>query len=157
MMVETLEEDPSSQAGLDRLLEPLERLVIASVGLTTVALTAADPPELTLQQWRAIVLLGGGGALHVGDVAARIGISLPSASRLVGRLEERGYVATARDPRDRRGTLVTLTPRGAEVRSAIIERRRLLMRTAIGDAASSLSHDVAAGLAVLAAAFDRYA
>lgn len=161
-MIGDAEEAPSEAAPaidgrLQRLLEPLEQLIVASVGLTSVALTGAAPGDLTLQQWRALVVLGRDGPIRVGDVAARVGMSLPSGSRLVSRLEERGYVATARDPRDRRGTIVTLSERGMEVRSAVIERRRLLVLASLGELGEVTGRDLEDGLEALAEAFARYA
>jgi DNA-binding MarR family transcriptional regulator len=154
-MVSDVADEPAADDQPD-LAQPLERLMRAAVGLTTVALSDAAPPDLTLQQWRALVVLGRDGTLRVGDVAARIGISLPSASRLVGRLEEHGYVSTARDERDRRGTIVSLTDHGARVRRAVIERRRFLMLGALGADATSFAPGLGPQLAALAKAFERY-
>jgi DNA-binding MarR family transcriptional regulator len=54
------------------------------------------------------------------DVAAQLGIGLPSASTLVSRLVELGHVDRAEDPTERRRTVLTLTGRGtAELEAAI--------------------------------------
>jgi DNA-binding MarR family transcriptional regulator len=102
------------------------------------------------------VVVGRATGLRVGDIAARIGISLPSASRLIARLEERGYVVTARDERDRRGTLVTMTPTGVQVREAVIARRAALIAAALGDDGPTLPPDLGRGLGALARALERY-
>jgi DNA-binding MarR family transcriptional regulator len=81
---------------------------------------------------------------------------MPAASRLLRRLERRGYVATARDESDRRATLVRLTVAGSRLRTAVIERRRALLNEALAAHASRLPKDLSGGLRVLGEAFDRY-
>ena len=138
------------------VIESLELLLFGAIGMTTIALADASASDLTLSQWRALVVIGRAGNLRVGDVAVRIGTSLPSTSRLIGRLERRGYVHTERDERDKRATLVTLTARGMGVRSAVIARRRELMTTALSTFPTRLPADLSGGLATLAKAFDSY-
>jgi DNA-binding MarR family transcriptional regulator len=137
-------------------VDVLEALIAAAVGLTTVAIAQAAPADLRFQQWRALVVVGRRGGIRVGEVAARVGMSMPSASRLIDRLEARGYVSTSRDPHDRRGTIVALTDHGAEVRQAVMSRRRSLLAEALADEGVSLP-DVGTGLASLVRALERYA
>jgi DNA-binding MarR family transcriptional regulator len=137
-------------------VDVLEALIGAAVGLTTVAIAQAAPADLRFQQWRALVVVGRHGGVRVGELAARVGMSMPSASRLIDRLEARGYVSTARDPRDGRGTIVALTDDGAEVRQAVMSRRRSLLAEALADEGVSLP-DAGTGLASLVRALERYA
>lgn len=53
------------------------------------------------------------GPLSPSELADREGIRRPSATRLVARLEEEGYVAREPDPDDGRSFRVSLTPAGA--------------------------------------------
>ncbi len=108
----------------------LERLVFAGVALTSRALAEATPGlELTLPQWRAIVVLGeASDGARVSEVATRVGGSLPGTSRLLRRLERRGLVSARQDERDHRATRVRLTPDGRAVRTAIFEYRRRTIR-----------------------------
>jgi DNA-binding MarR family transcriptional regulator len=64
-----------------------------------------------------------GGALTVGTLAARLGVSQQAASKSIADLEQRGYVARAADPADARVRLVTLTPRGVVAVSAARRHR----------------------------------
>ena len=108
----------------------LERLVIGAVGLTTRALAEAAPgTELTFPQWRAILIVGeeAGGA-RVGQVAARVGVTLPATSRLLHRLAQRGLVILEPDELDHRATRARLTDAGAAVRSSILRYRRDALR-----------------------------
>jgi len=108
-----------------RVVEALERLVTAAVGLTTVALGEAGvASELTLPQWRILVVVAQSDGSRVGEVAARIGVSLPAASRLVRRLERRGLVTAIRDERDRRATIVRPTEAGFRLWEDVAGRRR---------------------------------
>ncbi len=140
----------------ERLVVALERLVYGSVGLTSLAIAqASEATELTFVQWRVLVMLGDG-PLRVGEIAGRLGISMTSASRLVRRMENKGYVTTARDERDRRATLVTLSERGSLMRSSVIQHRRDLISGIVRDGTSRLPDDLHAGLDILAERFLRY-
>lgn len=104
----------------------LERLVFAGVALTSRALAEATPGlELTVPQWRALVVLGEApDGARVSEVASRVGGSLPGTSRLLRRLERRGLVSAQQDEQDHRATRVRLTPEGKSVRQAIVQYRR---------------------------------
>jgi DNA-binding MarR family transcriptional regulator len=138
------------------VLESLELLLFGAVGLTSVALTAAAAADLTIQQWRALVVIARLDSIGVGEVAARVGTTLPSASRLIGRLERRGLVATSRDEVDRRRTMVRTTPEGTATFNAVVARRRELMHAALAGNLRRLPTDLQGGLAALAQALGRY-
>lgn len=138
------------------IIEPLELLMFGAIGMTALALSAASAGELTLSQWRVLVVLGRADRARVGELATAIGTSLPSTSRLVRRLERRGLVTTERDMEDRRATLVRMTTQGRHLRDDVIERRRTMMEAAISVSAPRLPRGLAEGLSALARAFDRY-
>lgn len=69
--------------------------------------------ELTMPQFRALLLLGQG-PRRMGDLASHLGVSLPSATSVVERLVQKGLVERRDDPSDRRVVLCALTPRGRE-------------------------------------------
>ena len=146
---------PTTQA----LAADLERIAVGAVGLTTRALAQADTGfELTFAQWRALLVLGEGeeGA-RIGEVAARVGVTLPATSRLLRRLERRGLTTLAADQQDRRATRARLTDHGRVVREAILTHRR----TALREVASALHEpdrlDLARGLRAIAAELERFA
>lgn len=138
------------------IIESLELLVFEAIGMTAVALSLVSTGELTLAQWRALVVLGRGDGLRVGEIAQAVGMSLPSTSRLIQRLERRGLVTTERDQSDRRATLVRLTESGKEVREAVVKRRREMMEAALERHAPRLPRGLAPGLNAIATAFDQY-
>src|SRR5918911_1006423 len=62
----------------------------------------------------------GGGPLTPSELAERERVQRPTATRLLARLEEPGYVTRTPDPADGRSSLVTLTPAG----NALLEETR---------------------------------
>ena len=141
-----------------RLVEALERLIVGAVGMTTVALAEFAPAaELTLPQWRALLVVARADGVRVSEIGTRVGMTLPSASRLVRRLERRGLVTTARDEADRRGTIVRPTAAGLQLWRDLVDYRRRL----IADLLDALPAPVPAGLAgeleCVESAFARYA
>lgn len=142
----------------ERIVEAIERLMVESVGITTVAFGQASPDfELSFPQWRALVVIGATeGGIRVGEIAGRIGSAVPTTSRLVRRLERRGLVGAERDEADRRATLVRLTPTGERIRGALVERRRELVREALAVQAGRLSSDLRIGLGQIGEALRWY-
>jgi len=74
-------------------------------------------PGLTLSQVSTLRLLveTGSGTLSMGQIARELGVSLPTTSSLVDRLQREGMVARVVDDRDRRVVLVHLTRKGRTV------------------------------------------
>jgi len=143
----------------DAMTDDLERIVVGAVGLTTRSLASADAGfELTFPQWRAILVLGeADDGARIGEVATRVGGTLPATSRLLRRLEGRGLTSLAVDERDRRATRARLSERGQEVRAAILEHRRAALRQVAGGLPDRGRIDLASGLASVATELERYA
>jgi DNA-binding MarR family transcriptional regulator len=142
----------------ERVVQAIERLMVESIGVTTVALARATPAlELSFPQWRALVVVGAAtDGIRVGEIAGRIGSAVPTTSRLVRRLERRGLVLTERDETDRRATRVRLSPTGEQLRMALVSRRRALVREALADRPDRLSDELGAGLEQIGEALRRY-
>jgi DNA-binding MarR family transcriptional regulator len=86
---------------------------------------------------------------HVKGVGQRVGVSAPSASRLLRRLEDRGLIELQRDAADRRFMRVRLTAAGHAARSQVIARRRLLIRDAMAAFDEVLPRDVPGALSAI--------
>ena len=148
----------ANAAAADALAADLERIVRGAVGLTTRALAQADTGfELTFPQWRALLVLGESeDGARIGEVAVRVGVTLPATSRLLRRLERRGLTTLTVDEQDRRATRARLTDRGRAVSEAILAYRRA--------AISDLSHvlpepgltSLADGIRAIAIEFERF-
>jgi DNA-binding MarR family transcriptional regulator len=108
---------------METLLPSLEAIVVGSVALTARALADAGA-ELTLVQWRVLVVLHGAAEpLAIGDLARRVGASPSAMSRLIGRLTARGYLSSHGDRRDRRERRVVLSQRGRQLVGRIVSVR----------------------------------
>jgi DNA-binding MarR family transcriptional regulator len=66
-------------------------------------------------------------ARRITELAAREGVTQPCITRLVDRLEQRGWVKREPDPADARVVLVTLTDRGHETLDHLRSEYRALM------------------------------
>ena len=69
---------------------------------------------LTPSQASALVGVERLGSPTLGALAARESVQPPTMTKIVGALEELGYVTRVVDPSDRRVARVTITPAGAE-------------------------------------------
>jgi DNA-binding MarR family transcriptional regulator len=146
-------------AGVEALTDDLERIVVGAVGLTTRSLASEDAGfELTFPQWRAILVLGEreDGA-RIGEVAARVGGTLPATSRLLRRLERRGLTTLAADEQDRRATRARLSERGRAVRAGILEHRRATLQEVAAALPDPGHLDLASGLRAVAGELEQYA
>jgi DNA-binding MarR family transcriptional regulator len=129
----------------------IERLLAAGVGITVRALDeTAQADDLTLAQWRVLVVADQLEGPRVGELAERLGMSVPSTSRLVRRAEARGLVTARRAEDDRRATIVSLTPRGAVFVKAVVTRRRDLVDQALREWDTSPLAETMAGLRAIA-------
>src|SRR5512135_2050827 len=131
-----------------RILDAIDSLALELVAVTAQAIDeAVEELELTLAQWRVLVVVGQRRApLRVGEIATRISASLPSTSRILRRLERRGLIATQRDERDRRATLVRLTPAGSAVRRKVMQVRQRTVAAALGNGNGTLPSGLTEGL-----------
>jgi DNA-binding MarR family transcriptional regulator len=68
-----------------------------------------------MAQLKTLFTLEYGGPATIGQTGEKLGISLPTASHLVDRLVQGGYVERAEDPADRRRTLASTTASGSEL------------------------------------------
>jgi DNA-binding MarR family transcriptional regulator len=132
--------------GNNDLASEIERLLTSGIGITARAIDQTpEAAELTLVQWRVLVIASQAEGLRIGELAAHLGISIPSASRLVRRIEAQGLVTAMRADDDRRATNIALTKAGREIVDVVVRRRREL----IGRALSAESEDPMADAAAI--------
>jgi DNA-binding MarR family transcriptional regulator len=113
----------SSQAPAE-LTEAMLTASRALVGVAARSLAVAAPGDVTLPQYRALVVLAARGPLRVGDFAAVLGIHPSTATRLCDRLVERRLVRRAVDRSNRRETVVSLSTAGRKVVDDVTAVRR---------------------------------
>ncbi|HEX8997045.1 MAG TPA: MarR family transcriptional regulator [Ktedonobacterales bacterium] len=71
--------------------------------------------DLSMGQLKALMTLASSDAMNVSELAERLAVSKPTASILVDRLVQLGYIERTEDSEDRRRTLATPTPKGSEI------------------------------------------
>jgi len=149
----------TTSSAANALAEHLERIAVGAVGLTTRALAQSDAGfELTFPQWRVLLVLGEDpDGARVGEVAIRVGVTVPATSRLLRRLERRGLTTLSVDERDRRATRARLTDRGRTVRAAILAYRLAALREVASALHDPERLDLPEGLGAIAAELERFA
>lgn len=85
---------------------------------------AAVTDEVTLPQYRAIVVLCARGPIAMRELADELACSASTATRLCDRLVSKGLVDRATRAENRREVEVCATERGVELVSAVTARRR---------------------------------
>ena len=101
----------------------LDRQVCFALAVAAREVTAAykpllEPLGLTHPQYLVMLALWEASPVRAGDLARRLSLEPATLSPLLKRLEARGLVTRARDPRDERALAVTLTPQGTALRGA---------------------------------------
>jgi DNA-binding MarR family transcriptional regulator len=124
------------------------RLVIAR---TARRLRQEAGEELSPSQAAALATIDRHGPLTPSELAVRERIQRPTATRVIARLEETGFVDRAQDPDDRRSCLVGLTPAGRELLGRVRTRKDAYLSRRLRD----LDADERATLARAAAILER--
>jgi DNA-binding MarR family transcriptional regulator len=75
--------------------------------------------DLSITQLRNLIILSLRGPQHVGQLAAALEVSEPSASQIVDRLAQRALIRRDPDPSDRRGILVSITAEGEQLLDSV--------------------------------------
>jgi DNA-binding MarR family transcriptional regulator len=104
----------------------VQALMLASrafVGLTVRSLAAVDG-EVTLPQFRTLVVLAVRGPRKGSDIAEELQVNPSTGSRMVDRLVRKGLVERVRSDDDRRAVELHLTRAGHEVVDRVVQFRR---------------------------------
>ncbi|HEY1687243.1 MAG TPA: MarR family transcriptional regulator [Solirubrobacteraceae bacterium] len=95
----------------------------ALVGLAARSLAGLDQ-DVTLPQYRMLVVLGTRGPRPASLLAAALGVAAPTATRMCDRLVRKGLIERRPDAHDRRQVLLSLTAEGRRLLDAVTKRRR---------------------------------
>ena len=104
----------------------VDALLAASRALVAIAARSlADHEiEVTLPQYRALVVLASRGPQRVVDISTELGVDPSTGTRLCDRLVRKALVRRQRSSSDRRVVRVALTPAGRRLVDQVISRRR---------------------------------
>jgi DNA-binding MarR family transcriptional regulator len=141
----------SSSGPDDELVDALlavSRMVMGVAGRSLAGLDA----DVTLPQFRALVVIASRGPQRVADISAELGVSPSTGTRMCERLVRKGLMGRERLTDDRREVRVSLTETGARI-VADVHRRRHDELARIVESVPKKAHTPAVGvLRALAAA-----
>jgi len=85
--------------------------------------------SLSVPQYWALLYIGGHGPCPMNEICEAMNLKCSSASGLVDRLSKLGMVKRARDPKDRRSVLVSVTAKGSKaVQHSREEKRQMIAK-----------------------------
>ena len=132
--------------------DPVPALMLAGrafVGLAARSLAAVDD-DVTLPQFRALVVLAVRGPRRSIDIAEELQVNPSTVTRMLDRLAGKGLVRRTRSTSDRRAVQVRATPAGRRTVEQVMDRRRAELQR-IAEATRSLwQPEVIAALAAFA-------
>jgi DNA-binding MarR family transcriptional regulator len=113
-------------AAADTETELVEALLLASRAMVAIAARSLAnlDAEVTLPQFRAMVVLASRGPQRVVDIAAELGVYPSTGTRMCDRLVRKKLIRRYRSTTDRRTVRVTLTDPGRQLVEEVIARRR---------------------------------
>jgi DNA-binding MarR family transcriptional regulator len=106
--------------------DAVQALLLASrafVGLTARSLAAVDG-DVTLPQFRAMIVIAFRGPQRSADIAEELQVNPSTATRMCDRLVRKGLVRRVRPAENRRVVRLRLTRAGQEVVKQVVSRRR---------------------------------
>jgi DNA-binding MarR family transcriptional regulator len=114
--------------------ELVDTVLAASRALVAVAARslAAAGDEVTLPQYRALVVLAAHGPQRTADLAAALAVNPSTATRMCDRLVRKNLVRRHRQPGDRRTVRITLTATGRDLVAEVTRRRRAELARLLG-------------------------
>jgi DNA-binding MarR family transcriptional regulator len=130
-------------------VDPALRASRAMLGVVARSMAPALD-QVSLPQWRVLVLLETGGPTRVGALAERLGVVVSTFSRSLDRLAAGGWVRRVQSTEDRREVVVTITERGSDLVQEVSAQRS-------ADLAAVLARVASDDRAVLERAFTAFA
>ncbi|MDG6110311.1 winged helix-turn-helix transcriptional regulator [Dactylosporangium aurantiacum] len=134
--------------------EAVEALLAASralVGIAARSLAETDP-DVTLPQYRALVVLAARGPQRVAEVAAELQVATSTATRMCDRLVRKNLIRRSRPSSDRRVVRLTLTAAGRRLVHQVTEQRRVQLAAIVAETTGIWHPAVAPALRAFAAA-----
>jgi DNA-binding MarR family transcriptional regulator len=114
---------PAAGATADELVDTVLAASRALVAVAARSLAAAGD-EVTLPQYRALVLLAARGPQGTAELAAALAVNPSTVTRMCDRLVRKGLVRRHRQAGDRRSVRITLTAQGRDLVAEVTRRRR---------------------------------
>src|SRR5690242_1331209 len=134
--------------------ELVDTVLAASRALVAVAARslAAVGDDVTLPQYRALVVLAASGPQGTAELAAALAVNPSTATRMCDRLVRKGLVRRRRQAGDRRAVRIALTPAGRDLVAEVSQRRRAELARLLGALPAAEHEPVIAAFRAFAAA-----
>lgn len=144
---------PGSRADRERR-RTVEATLFASRALLGVVARSLAPvlDQVSLAQFRVLVLLCDGGPMRSGLLAEGLGVHPSTFTRMADRLVASGWVERLAAPDNRREVHVALTDLGRELVEEVTSRRREAIDEILAPLTASQRRQILSGLTVFAAA-----
>jgi DNA-binding MarR family transcriptional regulator len=104
---------------------------------------------LSMPQFRALVQVHQTSRVCLSDIAANMGASLPTTSRLISGLVDHGFIDRVGCTEDRRQIILRITPRGEEILKSAWDSGIQAMAKTLANLTATERRDMLAGLAVV--------
>jgi DNA-binding MarR family transcriptional regulator/cytochrome oxidase Cu insertion factor (SCO1/SenC/PrrC family) len=122
---------PPAPAAADELVDTVLAASRALVAVAARSLAAAGD-EVTLPQYRALVVLAAQGPQGTAELAAALAVNPSTATRMCDRLVRKGLVRRHRQAGDRRAVRIALTPAGRALVAEVTRQRRAELARLLG-------------------------
>ncbi|MGH3279723.1 MAG: MarR family transcriptional regulator [Trebonia sp.] len=140
-------DDAVDDAAVDAVLAASRAMVaVATRSLSAVA------EDITIAQYRTLVVLASRGPQKLADVAEQLGVTPPAAGRMCDRLARRGLVNRHRAHDDRRVVRISLSAAGRRIVDDATRRRRVFLARIVAAMPPGQRREVAAALRAFAGA-----
>lgn len=116
-----MQNDSESQSSLDRIADAV---LTASRVLIAIAARSLAGEDISLPQYRALVILASKGPERLAELAEALSVNPSSATRLCDRLISKQLITRIQTSDDRRGVTLKLTTQGRSLVNDVTERRR---------------------------------
>lgn len=123
--------------------------VLVAIAIRSLAAAEVD---VTLQQYRALVILSNSVEQRTVDLASELGVNSSTATRLIDRLVRRKLVDRQVHREDRRATSVSITAAGRDVVASVTRERRAEARRILRKLPAESRRTLVAALDTLCAA-----
>jgi DNA-binding MarR family transcriptional regulator len=130
----------------------VEAVLTASRALVAIAARsiAAAGGDVTLPQYRALVLIAARGPQRLIDLAEALDVNRSTATRMCDRLDAKKLVRRSRLPSDRRTVRIALTPQGRTLVDGVTRHRRGDLAKILAQLTRTQQEEVVAALTAFA-------
>jgi DNA-binding MarR family transcriptional regulator len=142
---------PDTQVASDELVDTVLAASRALVAVAARSLAAAGD-DVTLPQYRALVVLAAQGPQGTAELAAALAVNPSTATRMCDRLVRKGLVRRHRQAGDRRAVRIALTAAGRDLVTDVAQRRRAELARLLGALPSGEHEPVISAFRAFAAA-----